>query len=281
MIITGHNSKKELHDFLYKNSRKLIRQKKATLKEADGVGLFAISNNSIDISDENKPVDKGLLIPKPLNDPDDVINATLIINTTNIIDSHKDLHLPNLWKKSLQESSDLIQHLQEHKRDFSKVIAEDSDLKVFTKYFNWSELGQSYPGKTQALVFDSKIKKERNEFMWRQYAKGYVKNHSVGMQYVTLMMAIDNKNYPENYEIFKKYIDKAVNPEVIGEDGYFWVVPEAKVIEGSAVTRGSNFVTPTMNMKSEPGDAHSESDIDEPGESHSLSKQFLINLLTK
>ena len=32
------------------------------------------------------------------------IRVNVIINTTNIIDSHNDLHLPGLWKKSLQEN---------------------------------------------------------------------------------------------------------------------------------------------------------------------------------
>ncbi|KKK49589.1 hypothetical protein LCGC14_3133520, partial [marine sediment metagenome] len=42
----------------------------------------------------------------------------------------------------------------------------------------WSELGFDFEGQTQALVFESTIKKERNEFMFKQYAKGFVKNHS-------------------------------------------------------------------------------------------------------
>jgi hypothetical protein len=33
---------------------------------------------------------------------------------------------------------------------------------------------------------------------------------------------------------------------------YFWVVKEAKMLEGSAVVKGSNSFTPTLEIKSEP-----------------------------
>jgi hypothetical protein len=36
---------------------------------------------------------------------------------------------------------------------------------------------------TEALVFNVEIDKDRNDFMFNQYAKGYVKEHSVGMRY--------------------------------------------------------------------------------------------------
>jgi hypothetical protein len=31
------------------------------------------------------------------------IKVKVVINTTNIIDSHNDCHIPNIWKKTLQE----------------------------------------------------------------------------------------------------------------------------------------------------------------------------------
>ena len=54
----------------------------------------------------------------------------------------------------------------------------------------WSELGFNYPGNTQVLIFNAKILKDRNEYMAEQYAKGRVKNHSVGMRYVSLELAM-------------------------------------------------------------------------------------------
>lgn len=41
-----------------------------------------------------------------------------------------------------------------------------------------------------------------------------------------------------------------VNIEDAEAQGYFWAVLEAKIIEGSAVVKGSNYITPTRGFKS-------------------------------
>ena len=90
--------------------------------------------------------------------------------------------------------------------------------------------------------------------MFKQYKQGRVKQHSVGMQYVKVAMAVNDKGFAEEYKTWNKYIDQIANREQAEQQGYFFAVTEAKVIEGSAVKRGSNWVTPTLdnNMKSEP-----------------------------
>jgi hypothetical protein len=74
--------------------------------------------------------------------------------------------------------------------------------------------------------------------MFNQYAKGYVKEHSVGMRYVKLELAVnsDSKYEQEEKAIWDKYIDEIVNKVQIEEQSY-WAVSEAKAIEGSAVVR--------------------------------------------
>ena len=84
--------------------------------------------------------------------------------------------------------------------------------------------------------------------MFNQYANGYVNQHSVGMQYVKIQLAINDPDYPE-FEIWKKYIGEVANIEKANEDGFFYVVLEAKVLEGSAVPLGSNHVTPTVSVE--------------------------------
>jgi hypothetical protein len=118
----------------------------------------------------------------------------------------------------------------------------------------WRELGFDYEGKTEALVFDSEVEKARNKFMFEQYARGYVKNHSVGMRYVNLFMCInsDEKYYIEEKENWDKYVGEVVNLSEAEETGYFWAVTEAKLVEGSAVPLGSNYATPTQSVKFEP-----------------------------
>jgi hypothetical protein len=58
--------------------------------------------------------------------------------------------------------------------------------------------------------------------MFNQYAKGYVKEHSVGMRYVKLELAVnsDSKYDAEEKAIWDKYIDEIVN-KVAEEQSYF------------------------------------------------------------
>src|SRR5690606_2655782 len=85
--------------------------------------------------------------------------------------------------------------------------------------------------------------------MFEKYVKGKVKNHSVGMRYVKAFLAINEPRYKEEYEIWEKYYPQIANKSVADERGYFFAVTEAKVVEGSAVLKGSNEYTPTTSIE--------------------------------
>jgi hypothetical protein len=76
------------------------------------------------------------------------------------------------------------------------------------------------------------------------------------MRYVKVAMAVNDKSWPDEFKTWNKYIDQVANREDVEKQGYFFAVTEAKVIEGSAVKRGANWATPTLenNMKQEPGE---------------------------
>lgn len=218
-----------------------------------------------------------------MTDLPDQLKARVIINTTNIMDSHLDVHYPGIWKKSLSENS-MIMHLQEHMRGFKYIISDGGELKAYAKNFTWKEIGYDFKGITEALVFDSTIKKvgqkPRCEFMYEQYAKGYVRNHSVGMYYMKMVLCInepDNEYYGAEFEAWEKYFPDVVNQEFALEKGFFWLHKEAKVIEGSAVPLGSNFATPTLdnNLKGEPGN-HSKHEPD-PSTQKGIDYSYLAN----
>jgi hypothetical protein len=235
-------TKKELYKFLAENKDKLIAQKKAVKKEVDCPVIVA----PILVTDHKKTANKA---ESPIVDPVnlDSLKVVCIINTTNFLDSHMDVHLPGLWNKSLQENK-MIMHLQEHDMEFDKIIADGKDLKAYVKTFSWSELGYPYKGNTEALVFESNILRKRNEFMLNQYANGWVNSHSVGMYYSKMDMAINDEEMPNYFEAWQKYYPQIVNPDMADEKGYFWYVLEAKCVEGSAVPIGSNTATPTLNV---------------------------------
>ncbi len=237
-------SKEELFKFLIENKDSLIAQKKAELKKADCISYAPLIIRDKD--DQNKS-----------NDPVNVIGleelkVLVVINTTNLMDSHSDVHIRGIWNKSLSENK-MVMHLQEHSMKFDKIISDGSMLKASVKDYNWSELGVNFEGKTQALIFESTIDKNRNPFMFNQYANGWVKNHSVGMRYVKYDLAINDENNPNEFDAWNKYYPNIANKDRADQKGYFWYVTEAKVIEGSAVPLGSNWITPTLeNNKNEP-----------------------------
>lgn len=222
----------EYHEHLVNNIDIVISEKKATIKQADPF-MFGYSElqqeKTIVSTDATK------------------IKVKAIINTTNLYDSHQDVHIKGLWKKSLQEKRK-IYLLQEHLMKFDHVISRD--VKATTEVMTWKDLGYKYEGETQALVFDASVSVRDNAYMFDMYKRGNVDQHSVGMQYVNIYLCINSeetwaKEYKDNYD---KYVSSVANKEQI-QGGVFYAVTEAKLIEGSAVLLGSNPITPTLEIE--------------------------------
>lgn len=250
ITIPDFENKNDLFAFLKANKETLISQKKSTIKHTDSFNGSCFDSLEVSLTDKPEHAEKANLQIQQI--PDEY-KVKVVMNTTNIVDSHNDLHVNGLWKKTISENKNIL-HVQEHKSEhFNKIIASDSDLKVYTQQMSWNELGEIYTGTTEALIFESTLKragqKPRNEFMAEQYANGYVKQHSVGMIYVKIYMAINSTDayYAAEKDTWDKYYSLIVNKEKVDSQGYFWVVTEAKLIEGSAVTLGSNRVTPTLD----------------------------------
>ena len=147
----------EIHH-VWKNRDLIIAQKTNTIKRADVV--YHTKKEDDDSNGVNKAG-----VDVTIQDPS-ILNAKLVINTTNIVDSHMDCHIKGLWKKSLSETKQLLL-LQEHEMEFDKIIADSlvDKLNAYTEQMTFKSLGFNYPGNTEALIFDVQIKKEVNEFM--------------------------------------------------------------------------------------------------------------------
>lgn len=262
--ISKLDTSKRIQECVFKKQNYIIDVKKSAIKRADDISCFFYPNveNNYEIK-ENKPIEN----------PDNRLDVKVVINTTNIFDSHEDVHINGIWTKSLKEYK-FIEHIREHKSGFENIISDGDDLKAYVKDFDFKELGFDYNGKTQALIFESIVDKDRNPFMHNQYAKGWVKQHSVGMRYINVFPAIDNKNYVKEYKAWKKYYDRIGNKEDI-KQGFFFAVTEGKALEGSAVTKGSNHVTPTINNNnSEPGKTSHSGNHKEPSSNDTQKKKY-------
>ena len=264
-------SKEELFKALIENKKELVSIKKSSTKNADAVS-FGYLNTSIEIDTNKEDVQSQMQNPESLN-------VKVVINTTNFLDSHGDVHVNGIWNKSVKDNVSFL-HLQEHEREFDKVITDSA--KGYVQSMTWKKLGLPYDGKTEALIFESTIDKKRNEFMLNQYANGWVKNHSVGMRYVQLELAINTEaEYDKEYKaLWDEFYPLIANKENADERGYFWVVKEAKIIEGSAVVMGSNSATPTLENKEEIEPSKDTLDT-EPSIDTQKEQQLLKELLNK
>lgn len=244
MSIPKFDTQKELTEHLLREKEILIQEKRSQIKQADVVELTP----TLEVTQKSE---------------DGPLKVTVVINTSNVLDSHGDVHMNGIWNKTVKENKNPYL-LQEHQMKFDKIISDKVTASVRT--MNWKELGIDKPGSTDALIFEAELDAERNPFMVKQYRKGWVKNHSVGMQYVKIKLAINDPEAKEEYEEWNKTIDKIVNKEMAEKLGYYFTVYEAKMIEGSAVPIGSNTVTPTLSVQDKEIEPSADTQKQEPSE---------------
>jgi len=235
--IPNFTDKGQLFDWLIENKSTLTAQKKSAVKYAD-----AISYHAPLVNEKGEACKSTNEVPATATK----IKVRSIINTTKLMDSHSDVHIDQLWNKSLKENKDNYL-CNQHDFSFEGIISDN--VKAFVKQMTWQELGYNFEGTTQALVFDSVIDKADNPMMFEKYRQGKVKNHSVGMRYISLKLAVNDDRYEAEKATWDKYIDMVANKEEAEEQGYFWAVTEAKLIEGSPVIKGSNYATPTQRVE--------------------------------
>ena len=174
------------------------------------------------------------------------MSVKTVINSTNIIDSHKDLHLADIWNKTVKDNP-FSHHLKQHEAKFESVISKKA--RSYNEKSNFNQIGLDVDFETTLNINEFVLERSKMPFMFDAYKNGDVEQHSVGMMYVNIDIAYYDEESQKNMDFFEEMKKFAVNPEVADEYGYFFVVYEAKKREGSAVVFGSNSVTPTLEVK--------------------------------
>ncbi len=238
---TKFANKKELFAYLVTNKKEIAEFKKTVMKFSDCFGA--------------QPTEKLAFKSVNTHHVDNVesgtIKRTIIGNTYNWMDSHDDVHINGLFAKSINERAAKIWHLHDHEHKMTAKIGKPT--KIYESEITWKELGVNKAGNTMALFMDSEIKQSMNKQMFNSYLDGEVDQHSVGMVYVKMELAINDSDYKEEFATFNKYISDIGNKEKAIEKGFFWAQKEAKLMEISAVLEGSNELTPTVsNIVEEP-----------------------------
>lgn len=245
------SSNKELFAHLVANKAALIDLAKSTVKYADSFGATEVEARVV------KDVAGGSA------DTSDVIKRTIVGNTYNWLDSHGDVHANGCFAKSISERTPW--HLHDHL--FQIMAKVGTPTAVYENNIPWVRLGVQKAGTTQALFMDTEIAKELNPTIFGAYRSGEISQHSVGMRYVKIALAVNDEDYKDEHKVWKDNIGNLGNPQEAEKTGFFWLVQEAKLIEVSCVLEGSNTLTPTLDS----------STVKQPEQSTTEQPQFDIS----
>lgn len=231
---------KDLCKFLVANKAALIAQKKSMpIKYADAVSyspaLYVKNSEGVVKS-----------IAEDIADNVESIRVKVVANAAYWCDSHMDVLLPNCWAKSIKERKGLIPHLHDH---IHRLDAEIGDVKnIYSQEVSLFDLGLNQEGSTQALIFETEVVKSYNEKVFNKYKTRRIKQHSIGLNYVSIELAVYDEESEKEFDFWNKHFEKVINKEFVLSQGYFWVIPEIKLLENSAVLFGSNELTPTLEV---------------------------------
>lgn len=247
IIIPKNLVGKELISFLMANKSELIAQKCAFPVKSEG-NEFPYSITKKSKVEANKAAG---IQPEETEGEIDII---AIANAANFIDSQMDMLLPDCWKKTIKESGptgkNRIYHLKDHKQNIDGVVGKINSL--YSKDYSLSDLGILNAVNntfTQCLVMESTVKEALNEKCFDMYSSKMINQHSIGLQYVKLDIAVNDPNYPSEFDVWNKYFAQVINKDVATKCGYFWVVYEIKLLEVSAVLWGANELTPCIESE--------------------------------
>ncbi len=225
-------------DEMVKNKSDLIALKKIAVKHSD-----IVLNSPLK---DNEELEKSISLPGIKNDD----LQKLIANTYYWLDSHGDVHVKGCFTKTIKENKTKIFHLDNHNSEngFRSKVGNVKD--IVEKNIPWESLGIDKEGNTICVIGFTELIEQYNKQVYDAYKSGEIDQHSVGMQYVVLEMAVNNPLYVGEFAIWNEIYPLLGNPEEADKNGYFWVVREAKLKEYSCVLwSGSNSLTNAVSNK--------------------------------
>lgn len=248
-------NQKELFWFLVHEKEEIFNQRKSIIKRAEGGLSFTIDNTPNDFIFETKSI-------KPVysNDKDaGILKRTIIANTYWYMDSHSDVHIGRedetknaIFSDSIKDRAHKIFPTNQHDQSLDGKIGKS--ISIYEAPISWRALGLGKTGMTEALFADAEIIQRKNPSRYDDYLNDEIDQHSVGMIYLDQQMAVNDKEkYPKEYAVYEKYIDKVGNRQRVEQQGYFFAVPKARLIEYSCVIAGSNDLTPTIQPSGDTG----------------------------
>jgi hypothetical protein len=224
---------KESFEIIKANKAELIKEKKAMLKNHISVTpkMFASTSTDFDI--------KSLIDLKD----DEVF---VVGNSVGFYDSHGDVSLRGSWTKTAKERGGSIPIIKDHIYKIDNLYAKN--LGAYVLDIPIKALGYDAIGTTEVIGF--KIKPYLEADM-QKYMDVVINQHSMGLSYVSISLAMNDKQEEGEYKAWQQYYNQIINKEDADRDGYFWGIHEQKGHELSSVVFASNTFTPAfLNKKS-------------------------------
>lgn len=233
-------SKKELFQYLVANKAELISQKKS-------MPIFSESSFTFPqiIGKEGSVSVKSI---HPVDGDPEELKVKVVANTANWVDSHMDMLLPNAAKRSIEQRKGLIPHIHDHVHKTTAKLGRVLDILLPDLSFVELGIPEKFgSGTTQAIVSITNLIKSFNPTVFNQYLSGEINQHSIGLQYLDLVLAVNDEEFKSEFANFKEFEPQVINKEVVERRGFFWAVKEIRLLEISAVLFGSNEITPTLD----------------------------------
>lgn len=222
----------------------IIKQKKQMIKHSDTLMATPMF------------VSKGGTKTKSETSDSDMITVKVIANMANWMDSQSDVLSSGSWVKSISDKGINFPFLNSHIHTLDAIIGDTKS--VYSEQIKLDNIGVKSDIKTSTgLIFEADILKAYNEKIFNLYKSGKVNQHSIGLQYVSIDMAVNDSEYKTEYELWNEKIDTVINKEAAESQGYFFYVSEIKLLENSAVLWGANSLTPTLEIKEPLDNQHS------------------------
>lgn len=254
-------NRQERFDYLRANEKALKAEKMASIKHTTGYSSYS----ECKITSEKAAGE------------DDADNLTIDIaaNTCMYIDDQYDALAVGGATKSINENlgRGMIYFLKNHGRRTDDIVGDVLDASY--KRLKLSDFNIQSEKDIDVLVVKGCARRRRDEKTFNLYKDRMIKQHSIGIQYVKLQLAINDPTDTEHYKTWTATYDQIVNKEVADELGFYWYVTEFKFYEVSAVLWGSNDLTPVIEpSKDTQPDSRKESTITKEELQELLNKQL-------
>lgn len=170
----------------------------------------------------------------------------LVVNSTGILDSHDDLHIPGIWNDSVVSEQGKNYLVIDHDFSMLSTAVKKKDIEQFIATIPFAAIGKSYAGETQVLIY-----KFRKDAVINGIAKDWLESGddieaSVRMRYEDIVFALDS-NDPDDKEfkaVYDDYFMEIANRGDFEYIPYYFVIKKARNIrESSLVLAGSNSAT--------------------------------------